>query len=109
VLRLAVASFALHSSLAQMGAGASNLQMAVGVITAGAGLLLLVGLWTPLAAAPVAILCGWRLISQTGSSWEAFLGGSIALGLALLGPGAYSVDARSYGRRRISIDDSKRA
>lgn len=101
-------SYTLHSSLAQMGAGAGNLQMAAGVLTAAAGLLLLVGLWTPVAAALIALLYGWRLISQTGSSWDAFLGGSIAMGLALIGPGAYSVDARAYGRKRISIDDRKR-
>jgi uncharacterized membrane protein YphA (DoxX/SURF4 family) len=108
LLRLAIVSYTLHSSLAQMGAGAGNLQMAAGVLTAAAGLLLLVGLWTPVAAALIALLYGWRLISQTGSSWDAFLGGSIAMGLALIGPGAYSVDARAYGRKRISIDDRKR-
>jgi uncharacterized membrane protein YphA (DoxX/SURF4 family) len=86
-----------------MGGLASSSQGVVSVIAAIAALLLLVGLWTPVAAVLLAILHAWYWISRPESSWDVFLGGAIAVALILLGPGASSVDARIYGRKRISI------
>jgi putative oxidoreductase len=104
VLRLAVVSFVIHNCFALIGV-TTRLPWALAIIAGGAGLLLLFGLWTPVAAALITLIEAWYLISLPGSSWDVFLGGSIAAGLALLGPGAYSVDARRYGRRRISFGD----
>jgi putative oxidoreductase len=70
------------------------------LVAAGAGSLILVGLATPFAAAigGVSALCiavpiESRIVLAT-----------IGASLALLGPGAWSIDARLYGRRRIDID-----
>jgi putative oxidoreductase len=70
------------------------------IVAAGAGSLILVGLATPVAAAigGVTVLCiaapieDHIVLATTGAS------------LALLGPGAWSIDARIYGRRRIDLD-----
>lgn len=64
------------------------------------GSLILVGLWTPVAAVAQALLQGAVAVAGHDSllhASAAFLG----LSLALLGPGAWSVDARLYGRKRI--------
>jgi uncharacterized membrane protein YphA (DoxX/SURF4 family) len=73
------------------------------VISALSGLLLLVGLWTPLTGAIVAIteLC---IVSSHGADpWLSILLAGLGAALALLGPGAWSVDARLYGWKRIEI------
>src|SRR5205823_6029316 len=73
------------------------------VLTAGAGLLLLAGLWTPIAGALVALLYIWDILSDTGDLWTKILLGTLGAALALLGPGAWSVDARLFGWKRIDI------
>jgi hypothetical protein len=70
------------------------------LLAAAAGSLILVGLATPFAAAVggVTVLCiavpleSRIMLATTGAS------------LALLGPGAWSIDARLYGRKRIDLD-----
>lgn len=70
-----------------------------------AGILLLVGLWTPISAWVVAVLGFGNLIASVGDPWADILLGTIGAGLALLGPGAWSVDARLFGWKRIHIQD----
>ena len=77
--------------------------MVLSLVATVAALLLVVGLWTPVAATLVAVLHAWYGLSRPESSWDVFRGGAIAIAIILLGPGASSVDARIYGRKRISI------
>jgi uncharacterized membrane protein YphA (DoxX/SURF4 family) len=71
----------------------------------GAGLLLLVGLWTPLAGLLVVVLEGWLLFAQPHDPWPHILLATLGGALALLGPGAWSADARLYGWKRVDIRD----
>jgi uncharacterized membrane protein YphA (DoxX/SURF4 family) len=73
--------------------------------TAGAGLLLFAGLWTPFAGGAVAVLELWSAVSRPGDPWICILLGAVGAALALLGPGAWSVDARLFGWKRIDIQD----
>jgi uncharacterized membrane protein YphA (DoxX/SURF4 family) len=79
--------------------------VAVFVLQTGAGLLLLVGLWTPFAGLLVVVLEGWQLLSQPQDVWTHILIATVGGALALLGPGAWSVDARRFGWKRINIRD----
>jgi putative oxidoreductase len=65
--------------------------------------LLLVGLWTPVAGVLMAVaeLC-LSLYYPTDPRMHILLG-ILAASLAMLGPGAWSVDARLFGRKRIQI------
>jgi putative oxidoreductase len=72
-------------------------------ITAGAGMLMIVGLWTPLTGVLVAILELWIAISRPNDLCIPLLLGTLGAGLAMLGPGAWSIDARLFGRKRIEI------
>jgi uncharacterized membrane protein YphA (DoxX/SURF4 family) len=74
---------------------------------ATAGLLLIAGLWTPVAAAVMVLLELWRIISRHGDPASDILLCVLALAIALLGPGAWSVDARLFGWKRIEIDTRK--
>jgi putative oxidoreductase len=68
-----------------------------------AGMLLLVGLWTPIAGSLVATLGIWNSITEPGNPWANIFLGTIGIALALLGPGAWSVDARLFGWKRIDV------
>jgi putative oxidoreductase len=72
------------------------------VIGVGAGILLLAGLWTPVAGALVAILKVWIAFSHTGDPWIVITQAVLGAILAMVGPGAWSVDARLFGRKRIN-------
>jgi putative oxidoreductase len=78
------------------------------VLAAGGGLLLLAGLWTPIAGALVAIIELWTALSRANDVWAGILLGTLGAALALLGPGAWSVDARLFGWKRIDVGNRKR-
>jgi uncharacterized membrane protein YphA (DoxX/SURF4 family) len=77
------------------------------VIGAGAGLLLLVGLWTPVTGSLAAIVNLWvafsRLLSHSGDPWIAVIQAVLGAALAMIGPGAWSIDSRLFGRKHIDF------
>jgi putative oxidoreductase len=76
-----------------------------GTIAAVGGIFLLAGLWTPFAGALIGFVEIWMAFVKP-AQWESYaLAAGIATALALLGPGSWSLDARLYGRKRISIQN----
>jgi putative oxidoreductase len=71
------------------------------------GLLLIAGLWTPVGAAVMVLLELWRVVSRHGDPASDIQLCTLALAIALLGPGAWSVDARLFGWKRIDVDIRK--
>jgi uncharacterized membrane protein YphA (DoxX/SURF4 family) len=70
-------------------------------LTLGIALLLWVGLWTPVAAvAEAALQIGLAAFSQPFNAVTAIYA-ALGMGLAMLGPGSWSLDARLFGRKRI--------
>jgi len=98
------------AALASKGISRLSTQLAMGsatflILETGAGLLLLVGLWTPVAGQLVLVLEGWQVFSQLQEPWTHILLATLGGALALLGPGAWSVDARLFGWKRIDIKE----
>lgn len=77
------------------------------LLVATAGLLLIIGLWTPVVATVMVLLELWRIISRRGDPASDILLCTLAVAIALLGPGGWSVDARLFGWKRIEIDTQK--
>jgi putative oxidoreductase len=70
---------------------------------AAAATLLLLGFWTPVAGVLMAVAELCLAFSHSSDPSLHILLGALAAGLAMLGPGAWSVDARLFGRKRIQI------
>ncbi len=102
-MRLVVGTALIARAVAILCSGPKLGPAILQVLTAGAGLLLLAGLWTPIAGALVALLYIWDILSDTGDLWTKILLGTLGATLVLLGPGAWSVDARLFGWKRIDI------
>jgi len=85
--------------------GASILLTVLSVLLIAAGLLLVLGLWTPIAGTVVAAIEVWKIFLLLGNFWIYMLLGTLGAALALLGPGAWSVDARLFGWKRLDIPD----
>lgn len=75
------------------------------------GLFLLGGLWTPVVGALVALDEAWiallRCCPPREETWIHTCLAILAVSAAMLGPGAWSIDARLFGRKRFAIDKTK--
>ena len=69
------------------------------------GIFLLLGFWTPLAGALLTID---ELSSQRDGQWIHILLAVLAAGTAMVGPGAWSIDAVRFGRKRFDLGRGRR-
>jgi putative oxidoreductase len=84
--------------------GTSDLaSIVISLIGAAAGILLLIGLWTPFVGSLIAAVQMWIAFSYAGDPWTSIMLAILAATLAIIGPGAWSIDARLFGRVHIEI------
>ena len=100
LLRLLAGGGLLYGGIASAWS-APYLAMAPQVIAAAGGILLLLGLYTPLAGVAAAIVEAWIAFSHPGNLLAPLGLISLGLSLAMIGPGAWSIDARLFGRKQI--------
>jgi len=74
------------------------------MLGAAAGALLLAGLWTPIAGVVAALVEAWIAFSHAGHSWTPIMLAILGASLAMIGPGAWSIDARLFGRKQLDQD-----
>ena len=100
-LRLSAAITAFHFSGDAL---ALHRSLSKAVIEGAAALLLGAGLWTPIAGGVLAVLAVWTARSRNDDPWALILMAAVGIALAMLGPGAWSIDARLFGRRRLMLE-----
>jgi uncharacterized membrane protein YphA (DoxX/SURF4 family) len=66
---------------------------------------LFAGLWTSVSAGLAAGLAFWALVTSVGDIWSNILLGAIGVALYMTGPGEWSLDARLFAWRQITIRD----
>ena len=101
--RLVTAAALVYCGIAQFRGSqfASNVSPVPQMIGAAAGILLLVGLWTPVVGAVVAGIEVWIVFFGAGNPWTHLILATLGATLAMIGPGAWSIDARLFGRKHI--------
>ena len=77
------------------------------ILELAGGTLLFLGLWTPIGGALQALAQGWCALRHGALDISPLIAAAIGVSLIMLGPGAWSVDARLYGRKRIPIIPGK--
>lgn len=99
--RLATAAGLLYCGLTHLKETSQFVSILPQLIGAGAGILLIVGLWTPVVGVVVAVVEVWIALSGGSDPWIPILLAALGSALAMIGPGAWSIDARLFGRKHI--------
>ena len=73
------------------------------MFAAVARILLLVGLWTPVVGTTITIVELWIVCSSAGGLGIPIILATLAATLAMIGPGAWSIDAHLFGRKHFEI------
>ena len=71
------------------------------IIAACAGVMLLVGLCTPVVGTLIAVIELCMLIAHVGDLWISIVLATLCGTVAMIGPGAWSIDARLFGRKHL--------
>jgi len=96
-----IAAILIYSGVTHTVKGANSVALPE-LIGAGLSIFILVGLWTPVVAGLTSLTEIWVLLYRTGDSWIPIIAATLSATLAMIGPGAWSVDARLFGRKHIT-------
>lgn len=108
LLLRAAAAAALMAPAAHLALGRpTEIGLAASLLAAVDGVLVAVGLWTPLAAGVGALLALVQFALVPARACNGLMLAALTVSLALLGPGAWSIDARLFGWKRIEIAPRK--
>ena len=100
-MRLVIGAVVLWYAGPKLGGDPPMHIIAVYACLALAGLLLIAGLWTPVAGGVVAAVVISEILMTGAPPVGRLLAATIAGALTMLGPGRLSIDARLFGWKRI--------
>jgi putative oxidoreductase len=106
LLRLLAGGALINRGIAALSGSTHSGFFVPDLIGAAAGLLILGGLWTPAVGALAAVVEAWIAFTQPGTQSLAIMLATVGISLAMIGPGAWSIDARLYGRKQILPPDA---
>ncbi len=109
LLRLLTGAALIHFGIVSLHEASPLATVVLQITGVGVGILLLIGLWTPVAGALAAIvkasIAFSGYFSHSGDPWIPIVQGVLGAVLAMVGPGAWSIDARLFGRKRIDMPE----
>ena len=108
-MRLLTGAALIHFGMASLREASPLATVVLQITGAAAGVLLLIGLWTPVAGTLAAIvkvsIAFSPYFSHSGDPWILIVQAVLGAVLAMVGPGAWSIDARLFGRKRIDLPE----
>ena len=105
LLRLLAGSGLLYGGIVSVRSAFDTAQMVPPVLATAFGAMLVVGLFTPFAGIMAAAVEVWISFSHPGYRWPQIGLAGLTLSLAMIGPGAWSIDARLFGRKQIDLSE----
>jgi putative oxidoreductase len=103
LLRIVAGILPIYDGVTRLMGEPHHESLALQIVAAGAGIFLLAGLWTPVAGALLTVTQVWIALSGTDHLRSRILLAAVGASIAVLGPGAWSIDAVRYGRKRLDI------
>lgn len=108
LLRLTVGIIAITHDVMVLAKGASPAFAAFHIFLTVLALMVLVGLWTPIVAALMAISAFFEAALHDVTWLQCVSVAFLCIALVLIGPGTWSIDARLYGWKEIKISGGRR-
>lgn len=105
LLRLTLSLQLLYWAISDQVKGACSPVLVPDWLAAAGGLLVIAGLWTPVVGSLVALIELWTAAFEHSAPQAHVLMAAVAASLVMLGPGAFSVDARRFGRKVFKVGD----
>jgi putative oxidoreductase len=103
LLRLVAGTLPVYDGIARLAGPVQHGSVVPQVLAASAGIFLFAGFWTPVAGALLAVTNIWIALSGTEHLRSSILLATMGAAIAFLGPGALSIDALLFGRKRLDI------
>lgn len=107
LMRAVVGSTLIVRAASRLASDPAMNVLILAVLSLAAGILLVAGLWTPIAGTSVALIEVCKMFLFPGDRWVWLLLGTAGAALAMLGPGLWSIDARLFGWKRIEAPPRK--
>lgn len=101
--RVTVAVVLVWSCASRLAGTSLSISMIPHILGACAATLFVIGLWTPFVGTLIAVIELWIAVTRIGDPWLSVVLATVGATAAMLGPGAFSVDARLYGRRHLEV------
>jgi putative oxidoreductase len=105
LLRLLIAVALVYQVSVTLPTGQTLQSALVAIVTAIVAILLLVGVWTPITGTLTAPIEVRNIFARADNPLMCVLLGVLGISIAMIGPGAWSLDARRYGWNRIDPQD----
>jgi putative oxidoreductase len=107
LIRITTGASLVVDGKARLHPGEPVLAMILGVLAFAGGALLVAGLFTPLAGFLAVALSLSEILIYHGNPHLGILLAAMGAGVALVGPGAFSIDALLFGLKKIDIGSAR--
>jgi putative oxidoreductase len=104
LIRIVAGTTLIIDAVMKVHAGQLVLPMLLSILAIGDGTMLIVGLWTPLAGILAGAISIVEIVFLHQSPRPEILLAAMGVGLALVGPGALSIDAWIFGLKKIDLE-----
>jgi putative oxidoreductase len=108
LIRIAAGAALIIDGRSSILPGQPILPLILGVLAIADGAILIAGLWTPLAGILAFALSAAEILVYHENPCPDILLAAMGAGVAFVGPGALSIDARLFGLKKIDIDKIER-